>query len=672
MNQADAQQRLAKLKKQLADYAYQYYVLDTPTTDDAVYDGLLAELKGLERSFPQLITADSPTQRVIKAIAKGFTKVEHQARMISLNDVFDEAEVEAWAQRVSKQRTGSKKLTFFGDVKMDGLACSIVYQDGIFEQAVTRGDGLVGEDVTANVRTIRSVPLKLRRSAATQDFLVGRTEVRGEIVIFKRDFVALNKKRQKAGQPLFANPRNTAAGTIRQLDANLVAQRPLRFLAYDLLRQNPAQVTSNYMAYQMLQQLGFDGGRQARQLSDLEAIHGYIAQWTDRRDDLLYQIDGLVIKIDDRQFYDSLGTAGKYPRGAIAYKYPAEQTTTKLKDIFIQIGRTGAATPVALLEPVVVAGSTVQMATLHNESEIHRKDVRIGDTVVVRKAGDVIPEIVEPLVKLRDGSEKPFVMPVNCPECDTKLVKLKADEAIWRCPNKRCPSRVHNQIGHFASKGALDIDGLGQKNVLALMEAGLIKDTADLYGLTKEKLLELDRFAEVSAAKLEAAINDKKTPKLDRFIFGLGIRHVGAQTAVDLANNFRSLDTLAKAKLEELSLVEGVGQVVAESIVAWFAEPENRLLLDKFSKAGVAPQIVKKTGGKLSGQSFAITGGLESMGREAAGQKIRDLGGTFQSSVGKETTYLVVGQNVGASKLAKANKLGVKQISEQELLKILK
>ena len=667
---AQARQRLAKLRGQIDDYAHQYYVLDKPTVDDSIYDGLMAEFKQIEAQFPELVTADSPTQRVTGGVSKGFKSVRHLWRMVSLNDVFDANEVEAWADRLTKLLPAAADVSFFGDVKKDGLACSIIYQDGKFMQAVTRGDGLVGEDVTANVRTILSVPLALRGSPETKPFLSGRTEVRGEIVLYKNDFEKLNKRRAESGKPLFANPRNTAAGTIRQLDPQLVAERKLHFLAYDLLRQDASEVPTNVMAYDMLKQLGFGGGSYATGLADVKAVHDYIADWSDKRDSLAYNIDGLVIKVDDRAVYDSLGVVGKYPRGAIAYKYPAEQTVTKLLDIFISIGRTGAATPVAVLEPVVVAGSTVQMATLHNESEVKRKDVRIGDTVVVRKAGDVIPEVVEPLTKLRSGKERIFVMPTHCPECDTKLVKT-VDEAVWRCPNLRCPSRVQNQIEHFASKGALDIEGLGQKNVTALLEAGLIKDMADIYCLKEAQLQALDRFAEVSAHKLVAAIGSKRQPELARFIFGLGIRHVGAQTAVDLANHFYSLEALTVASIDELSQVDGVGEVVAESLVAWFSDVANLSLLDKFAEYGVKPKTVKKVGGHLSGLHFAITGGLEAMSRQAAADKIRALGGTFMSSVGKETDYLVVGRNVGASKLIKAKKLVTKQISEAELLKMI-
>lgn len=671
LDHAQAADRLAKLREQLAQYAYEYYVLDTPSIDDAVYDGLITELKQLETQYPSLITPDSPTQRVGGEVSKGFKSVKHQTRMISLNDVFDEAEVEAWAARIKKLVPEETTFTFFGDVKKDGLACSIIYHDGMFVQAVTRGDGYEGEDVTANVRTIASVPLKLRKTAKTEPFLQGRTEVRGEIVMYKKDFEALNKSREAEGKPLFANPRNTAAGTIRQLDPKLVAARKLQFLAYDLLRENPVDVPSNYEAYQLLKELGFGGGEYATRLKTLKDIHEFAVTWEDKRHNLPYNLDGLVVKVDDRALYDQLGVVGKNPRGAIAYKYPAEQSTTKVKDIFISIGRTGAATPVAMLEPVVVAGSTVQMATLHNEGEIHRKDIRVGDTVVIHKAGDIIPEVVEPLVKLRNGSEQKFEMPTHCPECNTKLVKAKADEAVWRCPNEACPSRSWKRIEHFASKGALDIEGLGEKNVIALINAGLIKDTADIYTLTADAVVKLDRFAEISANKLVAAIQDKKNPPLARFVYGLGVRHVGVQTAIDLANHFHELAVIQAATIDELSGVEGVGEVVAESIVEWFAEPRNQRLLEKFKECGVHPQSVKSTGGPLTGKSFVVTGTLESMGRDEAAEKIRALGGTFQSSVGKDTDYLVVGKNVGASKLAKADKLGVTQIDETALLKLL-
>jgi DNA ligase (NAD+) len=501
--------------------------------------------------------------------------------------------------------------------------------------------------------------------------LRGRTEVRGEIVMYKADFAKLNEQRAKDGKPLFANPRNTAAGTIRQLDPKLVAGRPLHFRGYDLLRDNANDVPTHDYAYQAMRGLGFLANQEAKTFKTTGAVLDFAAGWEEKRHDLPFNTDGLVVKVNDRQIYSRLGVVGKAPRGAVAFKYAAEQATTKVKDIFVSIGRTGTATPVAMLEPVVIAGSTVQMATLHNESEVHRKDIRIGDTVIVHKAGDVIPEVVEPLVKLRDGSEKPFVMPTHCPECNTKLVKYKPGDAAWRCPNEACPSRAWKRIEHFASKAALDIEGLGEKNVIALLNAHLVEDPADLYTLQVEELIVLDRFAEISANKLVKAIQSKKNPPLNRFIYGLGIRHIGTQTAIDLANHFRSLEVLAAATIDELSEVEGIGEVVAEALVEWFSEPRNQLLLEKFKKLGVRPEPVKQVGGKLSGINIVVTGTLESMSRDQAAERIRALGGTFQSSVGKDTDYLVVGANVGAGKLAKAAKIGTKQLNEAEFLKLI-
>jgi DNA ligase (NAD+) len=671
MNKHQAAGRVEKLRELINDYRYHYHVLDESIMSEAAADSLKHELTQLESEYPELITPDSPTQRVAGAPLAGFTQVEHSSRMLSLNDVFNEAEIEAWRERIVKLLPAGVKLEYFVDVKMDGLACALVYEDGQLVRGITRGDGFVGEDVTANIRTIDSVPLRLRADKKLQSFLRGRTEVRGEIVMYKDDFARLNKGRAAEGKPLFANPRNTAAGTIRQLDPQLVASRPLHFRAYDLLRDNPDEIPTFAYAYQALSGLGFLVNKEETVLKNVPEIMKFAKKWETKRQVLPFNTDGLVIKVNDRQLYRRLGVVGKAPRGAIALKYAAEQATTKVKDIFVSIGRTGAATPVAMLEPVVIAGSTVQMATLHNESEVARKDIRIGDTVIVHKAGDIIPEVVEPLIKLRDGSEQPFVMPRHCPECNTKLVKYKAEDAVWRCPNEHCPSRSWKRIEHFASKAALDIEGLGEKNVIALINAQLVKDQADIYTLKASDLLKLERFAEISANKLVAAIQSKKRPPLSRFVYGLGIRHVGTQTAVDLANHFRSLEALSAATIDLLAEVEGVGEVVAESVVEWFAEPHNQRLLKKFRNLDVWPEPVKQVGGKLSGQRFAITGSLESMGREEAGERIRALGGIFQSSVGKDTDYLVVGANVGASKLTKAAKLGTTQLTESDLLKII-
>ncbi len=671
MNKSQAEIRIIKLRELINDYRYHYHVLNESTMSEAAADSLKHELTQLESEFPDLITHDSPSQRVAGTPVDGFNSVEHSSRMLSLNDVFDRPEVEAWIDRITKLLPEGSKLEFFADIKMDGLACALVYQDGILQTGITRGDGFFGEDVTTNIRTIESIPLRLRESTDYKKFLEGRTEIRGEIVMYKADFDALNTKRSEQGLPLFANPRNTAAGTIRQLDPQLVAERMLHFRAYDMLRDDPKDIPTNEYVYQALSKLGLLVNTNAKVSESIDEIMAYAHEWETKRQDLEFNTDGLVIKVNDREQFARLGVVGKAPRAAVAYKYTAEQSTTVVKDIFISIGRTGAATPVAMLQPVLIAGSTVQMATLHNEREVMRKDIRIGDTVIVHKAGDIIPEVVEPLVTLRDGSEKPFVMPIHCPECDTKLVKLKAEDAVWRCPNESCPSRAWRSIEHFASKSALDIEGLGEKNVIALIDAGLIKDQADIYNLAVSDVINLERFAKVSANKLVDAIQSKKRPSLSRFLYGLGIRHIGTQTAIDLSNQFRSLEAITETTIDQLNEVDGVGEVVSEAVVEWFSEPNNQELLSKFRALGVWPAEVKQVGGKLSGMSIVVTGSLESMSREVAAEKIRALGGEFQSSLGKTTNYLVVGANVGSSKLAKATKLGTRQISESDFLSML-
>jgi DNA ligase (NAD+) len=665
-----AADRAQKLRELINDYRYNYHVLNKSIMSEAAADSLKHELSQIEDEHPELITADSPTQRVAGAPLPGFKQISHSSRMLSLNDVFDESELQAWVNRVSKLAP-KHELEFFLDLKMDGLAAALVYQDGILAQAITRGDGFVGEDVTANVRTIESVPLRLRQAKGYEKFNQGRTEIRGEIVMYKDVFAVLNKERAEKGLPPFANPRNLAAGTIRQLDPRLVVARPLQFHAYDLLRQQPGDVPANDYAYKTLREIGLRANHEAETTNSVSGVLKFADKWQDERQKLVFNTDGVVVKINNRALFARLGVVGKAPRAAVAFKYPAEQATTKVKDIFVSVGRTGAATPVAMLEPVVVAGSTVQMATLHNEGEVRRKDIRVGDTVIVQKAGDIIPEVVEPLTKLRDGSEKAFKMPSHCPDCGTKLVKAKETEAVWRCPNNACPSRAWKQIQHFASKAALDIDGLGEKNVMALLGAGLIKDPADIFKLTKEDILKLERFAEISASKLVAAIKAKKAPPLPRFIYGLGIRHIGVQTAIDLANHFHSLEKLSKATIDDLNQVEGIGEVVAEALAEWFSEPANQVLIGKFKKYGVQPQKSEPVKGPLTGKAFVVTGTLDSMSREAASERIRQLGGTFQPAVTQETDFLVVGDNVGASKLAKAEKMGTKQIDESAFLKFI-
>ena len=662
--------RYRELLELLSTYSYEYYVLDEPSVDDAVYDALMKEVKAFEAAHPNDIDPNSPTQRVGNTPLDKFEKVTHRVPMISLNDVFSRDEVEAWVKRMDKLLPGSQH-EFFCDIKKDGLACALIFEDGILVQAVTRGDSRIGEDVTMNVRTIKNVPLALRRSTVHKNLLLGRTEIRGEIVMLKNDFDRLNKQREQMSLPVFKNPRNLAAGTIRQLDPKLVAQRPLHFIGYDLLRDDPREVPTNIYAYEALRDLGVNASAEATVFSSLDDVMAYVDLWDKKRHDLPYNTDGLVIKVNDRAQYQALGVVGKNPRAAVAYKYAAEQATTIVKDIVISIGRTGAATPVAVFDPVDVAGTTVQHASLHNADEIARLDVRRGDTVVIFKAGDIIPQVESVITELRPKEAVEIDFEVELARQYPELEFVRPDgEAVYRVKGATGPLLLKRALQHFASKGALDIDTLGEKNVVALVDAGYVQDLADVYALTKEDLLKLDRFAEISAAKLIDAIAIKKNPPLERFVYGLGIRHVGVQTAIDLVEHFGSLDALTSATIDELKNVDGVGEVVAESVAAWFADEDNLSLIEKFKQLEVKPHFDTKSG-KLTGQSFVITGSLESMSRDEAAEKIRARGGTFQTSVGKDTTYLVAGGKVGASKLKKAESYGTKIIDEQTLLGLL-
>ncbi len=676
MNKSQAQERIKKLRDLINNYRYHYHVLDESIMSEAAADSLKHELSKLEADYPELITSNSPTQRVAGQPLPGFKQVQHSSRMLSLNDVFGREELEAWITRIQKLAPG-QKLEFFVDLKMDGLACALIYQDGKYSQAITRGDGFVGEDVTANVATIESVPLELRhpdsKNRTTNKFLEGRTEVRGEIIMFKKDFAALNAARTKKGLPLFANPRNLAAGTIRQLDPKLTAARPLGFRAYDLMPGDSAQVSTYGYAYETLRALGIPANSQAKIFHTAEDIMKFAKTWDKRRQQLPFNTDGLVIKLNDRALYSRLGVVGKAPRGAVAYKYAAEEATTVVKDIVISLGRTGAATPVAVFDPVVVAGTTVQHASLHNSDEIERKDIRVGDTVVIFKAGDIIPQVLRVIKELRPKSAKSFNMAAEVRRQYPELAFVRpTGEAVYRVKGATGSLLLKKGLEHFASKSALDIDGLGEKNVVALVDAKLVRDLADIYTLTKDQVIGLERFADLSATNLINGITATKQPPLPRFIYGLGIRHVGAQTAIDLVEHFGSIEKLSQATLDELMDVEGIGDVVAESILGWFADEDNVKLLTKFKRLGVKPVYQSHSLGPLAGKSFVITGTLEALEREDAADKIRALGGTFQSSVAKDTNYLVVGQNVGEAKLAKAKKLGTKQISEKELLKLLR
>ncbi len=665
-----ARNRVEKLRKLIDDYRYHYHVLDESIMSESAADSLKHELSMLEDKFPELITADSPTQKVAGVALDKFTKIPHKWRMISLADVFNEGEVSAWIERTRKILP-NEEFEFFCDIKMDGLAASLIYQDGVLERAVTRGDGSVGEDITHNVRTIPDVPLKLRYSPGFEQFLKGRTEVRGEIVMYKVDFAELNTKRRQEGAPEFANPRNLAAGTMRQLDSKLASERPLHFRGYDLLRDGSDEIPTHGFAYQAMKELGITCNLNPDIVPDLASLTKKINYWRDRRDSLPFKTDGIVIKINDRKSYEALGVVGKTPRGAVAFKYPAEEATTIIKDIVISLGRTGAATPVAVFDPVQVAGTTVQHASLHNADEIARLDVRRGDTVVVFKAGDIIPQIERVLVELRPDGTKPIDYEAELARQYPELSFERPDgEVVYRVRDFSGSIILKRNLIHLASKGALDINTLGEKNVEALVNNNLVRDLADIYQLRKEDLLALDRFAEISAQKLIGAVEAKKRPALERFVYGLGIRHVGAQTASDLVGQFHSLDNLKVATFDELRAVDGIGEVVAESVLAWFANDDNLKLLDKFKSLGVEPYFEAKSG-KLSGKSFVITGSLESMSRDEASEKIRSLGGRFQTSVAKDTDYLVAGGKVGSSKLKKAQSYGTKIISEQELIELI-
>lgn len=671
MRKAEATQRIKRLRELINDYRYQYHVLDHSTMSEAAADSLKHELTQLETEFPELITSDSPSQRVAGKVSERFKSVRHGSPMLSLNDVFSREEVEAWAARCQRLLGESVTSEYYAEIKMDGLAAAIVYEDGLLVQGITRGDGQAGEDVTANLRTVETIPLRLRHDVSVpQSVYQGRFEVRGEVLLYKKDFAALNRIQEKLGKPLFANPRNTAAGSIRQLDPSLTAARRLSFHVYGVPTAVPG-ISTHASEHDLAHKLGFKVEPHSQLLKNVDEIMKFAERWAERRKSLPYGTDGLVASINAHDQFARLGVVGKAPRGAVAYKFAAEQATTRVKDIQISIGRTGAATPFAVLEPTLVAGSTIQMATLHNESEVHRKDIRVGDTVIIQKAGDVIPEVVQSLPKLRTGKEKIFKMPTHCPICGTKLEKGDT-EAVWRCPNFNCYALERGRIIHYASKDALDIEGLGEQTVDALLESKLIADPADLYHLTVDDVAGMPRFAEVSATNLVKAIQDAKKPTLDRFIYGLGIRHVGAQTARDLAAHFGKLEAFEKTNVDELTKIEGIGKIVAEAIMAWQKDKRQSHVLEKLAREGVRPETFQKIRGKLSGQEFVITGTLDSSSREVAGEKIVALGGAFKNAVTKDTTYLVVGADAGASKIKKADKLGTQRIDEAALLKLLK
>ena len=663
MTKSEAEKRIAKLRELINDYRYHYHVLDESIMSEAAADSLKHELSQLEAKYPDLITPDSPTQRVAGKPLDKFKKIRHERRMISLADVFSKDEVNDWISRNEKLIPSKKISDFFTDIKMDGLACALKYRDGVFYQAVTRGDGLVGEDVTLNVKTIENVPLKIKE--------LEDVEVRGEIVIFKKDFDKLNQIQRKNGEAEYANPRNLAAGSIRQLDPKIAASRPLKFIAYDLVTPDSA---TWHEAYVKLREYGFQTSNEDKvfEADQRLQLFEYINDLDDYRKTLPFNTDGMVIKINDRKTYDDLGIVGKTPRGAVAYKFPAEESTTKVRDIVISIGRTGAATPVAILDPVEVAGTTVRHASLHNADEIARLDVRIGDTVIVYKAGDIIPQVKEVLIDLRPEDAEAFdykkALKKQYPDLE---FERPSGEVVYRIKGETSDFILKRAIEYYASKPALNIEGLGEKNVVALVESGMVKSIADLYKLKENNIAQLERFGDLSAKNLVKAIDESRHPVLNKFITALGIRHVGAQTATSLARKFKKLENLIDATEDDLLSIPDIGEVVAESILAWFSDEDNLNLLDELRDLKVWPQEERLENLPLAGKSYIVTGTLESMGREEAEDKLRQLGATVTSSVTKNTTALIVGEKPGKSKLEKAEKLGLEKIDEDGFLRLI-
>ena len=664
-------ERINKLKKTIDHHRYLYHVLDRQEISDEALDSLKKELFDLEQEFPDLITSDSPTQRVAGEPLEGFTKVTHPGRMISLNDAFSSQDLSDWLERLNNFLGQTYNGSFYCDLKMDGLAIELRYKNGALTQASTRGNGLIGEDVTQNIRTVDAVPLHLR----SEDRPIPKTLiVRGEVFLTKKEFARINKLQFKKGEKIYANPRNFAAGTIRQLDPHITADRKLSFYAYSIVGIDGTygdNFKSHADEYKALNEWGIGTNPHGKIANTPNDVISFWETWQEKRDKLDYEFDGIVVSINDNGVYRRAGVIGKSPRGAIAFKFSPKSAQTIVEDIQVQVGRTGVLTPVAHLKPVSIGGTTVSRATLHNMDEIKRLGVKIGDTVVVGRAGDVIPDILSVLTELRTGKEKNFQLPIRCPVCDTPI-KKNAGQVASYCPNIDCPARQRITIYHFCSRNAMNIDGVGPKIIDALMDAGLIQDYADLFTLKIEDLQNLDRFAELSSANVIKAIDDHREVPLARFIYALGIMHVGEETARVLAQHFHTLDKITEASEEELTVVEDVGPVVAHSIAEWFKRPYHKKILKKFEKAGL--KIIADKGmvkGKFFGKTFVITGTLESMSREEAGAKIRALGGKVSSSVSKDTNYVVAGDNPG-SKHDKAQKLGMKILDEKEFLKMIK
>lgn len=693
MNKSEAKVRIEKLREAINRYRYEQHVLDNLSISEGALDALKHELYTLEQEHPELITKDSPTQRVAGAAMEGFKKVRHEVPMRSIEDVFSREEAESWLARI--QKLSSATFDFFAELKLDGLAISIVYQDGELVEASTRGDGQIGEDVTHNVRTVEAVPLVLRTPEEKEvtaflkkhhgkldekrvraflnnpkhgdkGGLGGRVEIRGEIYLTRKQLELINKLQDKRGEPLYANPRNTAAGTIRQLDPSIVAERKLSFFGYALI--SDIGLTTHEQAHEALTLLGFPQNPANRYCKSLDEVEKLFIEIGKKREKLPYWIDGIVVNVNDDALFESLGVVGKTARACIAWKFPAEQVTTVVREIEVSVGRTGALTPVAIMDPVQVAGTTVSRASLHNQDEIDRLDIRIGDTVIIEKAGDIIPKVIKVLTELRTGKEKKFKMPEKCPICGSKVTRVEGEVATM-CTNKNCFAQEVARILHMSGRMSADINGLGDKIVEQLVQTGLVHEPADLFELTKGDFLSLEGFAEKSAQKLFDEIQIKRVIAYPRFLYALGIRHVGEETARDLANAFTTYEKFASATEEELQNVEGIGEVVAKAIREYFADKQDAARAERLRQAmNIHYEKPRAAGGKLEGTTWVLTGTLETMSRDDAKALIRELGGDVSESVSKLTSFVVAGDKAG-SKLEKAQKLGVPVLDEQAFLK---
>ena len=662
---ASIKERVEELRGEINHHNYRYYVLDSPEISDAKYDELMRELKQLEEQYPQFLTPDSPTQRVGAAPVEAFGVVEHPLPLLSLGNVFSRDELLAWYTRTSRLVAG-KQFNFVGEHKIDGLAVALTYVNGQLITGATRGDGFHGENITQNLRTIRSTPLSVSKEAPT------RFEVRGEVFLPKEGFNKLNQERADEGLPLFANPRNAAAGSVRQLDSHITAKRPLDIYIYMLgYAEGKATPPTHWETMEYLESLGFKVNPNNRLFTTIEQVEEYHRTWVEGKESLPYEADGIVVKVDSFDLQERLGNIGHEPRWAIAYKFPAIQATTRLNDIGISVGRTGTLNPYAILEPVSVGGVTIKQAALHNEDDIRRKDIRIGDTVIVQRAGEVIPQVIGPIVSKRSGQEKIFTMPPRCPVCGAEAIKLEG-EVMHYCSNSACPAQVQQRLQHFVSRGGMDIRGIGESLSATLLQAGLVRNVADLYDLKKEQLIQLDRMADKSADNVLSSIEKSKQRPLARVIFALGILHIGEEMAELLAKEFHSIDNLAKASRDYLTNISTVGPKLADSIIVFFKQEENRNIINRLKMAGVRleEEAAQPEELSLAGEEFVITGRLEAFSRQEAEARIKALGGSTSSSVTRRTTYLVVGADPG-SKLAHAQALGTKLLTEEELLHLL-